>query len=150
MNGTNYIEDLKSALLSLYEDLTQYDEKMVYQDDSAPCHRAKIVGNLVCLTNFKKGILNVVLQVTHFEEEIGLTVMKWPGNSPDMNPIEHVWYEIKKKLADFKPENKNQLISDVYKSWDEVLASDYVKNLYMTMPNRIRALIKAKGGVTKY
>ena len=68
---------------------------------------AKIVRILVWLTNFKKEILNIVLQVTHFEKEIGLTVMKSPGNGPEMNPIEHVWYEIKKKLADFKPENKN-------------------------------------------
>lgn len=76
--------------------------------------------------------------------------MKWPGNSPDMNPIEHVWYEMKKKIANCKPQNRQQLIADVHKSWEEVLKSDYVKNLYETMPNRIEALIKASGGVTKY
>ena len=57
-----YIEVLKSALLPLYEDLMQYDGKIVYQDDSSPSSPcAKIVGNLVCLTNLNKEILNIVL-----------------------------------------------------------------------------------------
>lgn len=76
--------------------------------------------------------------------------MDWPGNSPDMNPIEHVWYEMKKKIGKCNPQNRCELLVAIENSWREVLDSDFVNNLYDTMPNRIKAIIKARGGVTKY
>lgn len=46
MNGTKYIQMLESSLLPLYEDLSQHIGQIIFQDDSAPCHRAKIVTNM--------------------------------------------------------------------------------------------------------
>ena len=55
--------------------------------------------------------------------------MKWSENSPYMNPN----VQNQKKYSQFQGRNGNQIIADVYKSLNEVLASDYIKNLYMTM-----------------
>ncbi|KAJ3425859.1 transposable element-related [Anaeramoeba flamelloides] len=35
---------------------------------------------------------------------------KWPPNSPDLNPIEHLWGIMDKKISDETPKTKNQLI----------------------------------------
>jgi transposase len=66
--------------------------KAYFMQDGAPCHTSKIA----------KGALN----------KMGIKLFKWPGNSPDMNPIENVWHvlksEVRKKIEELKKENNKQ------------------------------------------
>ena len=74
MNSQKYLEILQN-------ELNQNLEKTgceTFQDDSAPCHRAKIIKE-------------------YFQKE-NITQLPWPGNSHDLNPIENLWAMLKRKL----------------------------------------------------
>jgi hypothetical protein len=74
----------------------------------------------------------------------------WPANSPDLNPIEHLWRHVKLKLDayDTKPKNMGELWDRFDKEWNKFTKDD-IKKYYESMPKRIQAVIKAKGGYTK-
>ena len=73
----------------------------------------------------------------------------WPPNSPDMNPIEHVW-----------PMVSRQLIGQVFPDRDALWAAletafrnvtpEQIMRLYASMPNRLDTLCKARGGHIRY
>ncbi|GFV69864.1 uncharacterized protein TNCV_3654921 [Trichonephila clavipes] len=45
-----------------------------------------------------------------FLAEQNIPLLNWPGNSPDMNPIENVWELMKRKVAKDVITNKTQLL----------------------------------------
>lgn len=83
-------------------------------------------------------------------EDTGISSLTWPGNSPDLNPIEHLWHAMKKKVAQQKPQNQIQLISALDNVWHNVITEDTLRVLVDSMPSRIKAVIQARGGVTRY
>ena len=80
-----------------------------------------------------------------------VAVLKWPGNSPDMNPIETLWGIIKNRLRGQTLRTKQEMIAALIKAWhrdDSVITT--CQRLIDSMPSRIAALIAAKGGHTQY
>lgn len=77
----------------------------------------------------------------------GFTMMKWPAQSPNINPIEHLWTFIKTKLGEFQvpPKGIQKLWERVKEIWDSIPA-EVCQNLIESMPRRIQGLYKAKGG----
>ena len=69
--------------------------------------------------------------------------MPWPSQSPDLNPIEHIWNQLKDALRDRpdRPSNLDQLFDFVNQEWQKLVNS---------LPQRIKAVIKSSGGSTKY
>ena len=80
-----------------------------------------------------------------------LQVMDWPSQSPDLNPIEHLWAYIKRNLRKRtkKPSSLNQLFDFILDEW-KAIPSQILVNLIDSMPRRIEAVIKNKGGHTKF
>jgi len=78
-------------------------------------------------------------------------ILWWPAQSPDLNPIEHLWTHLKKKLSQYEepPNGMLELWERVQKEWDAI-EPEVCQNLIESMPRRIKALLRARGGYTKY
>ena len=75
--------------------------------------------------------------------------MNWPPQSPDLNPIEHLWDILDKKIDKCNVTSQNTLWEQIQAAWQEI-SLDTLKKLVMSMPDRMKAVIKAKGYHTKY
>jgi transposase len=86
-----------------------------------------------------------------FHRKSRLRVLDWPAQSPDLNPIENLWAELKKSIRKrkTKPTNLTQLKRLVKVSW-KAIPKSLIENLVDSMPDRIQAVIAAEGGPTRY
>ncbi len=78
----------------------------------------------------------------------GVTVLGWPANSPDLNPIENLWGIVKRKMRDTRPNNADDLKAVIKATWASIPPQQCHK-LIPSMPRRIEAVIKAKGAPTQ-
>ncbi len=46
-----------------------------------------------------------------------VTVLDWPANSPDLNPMENLWGIVKKKIRDTRPNNADDLKAAIKATW---------------------------------
>lgn len=126
MNSAKYIEVLRSRIVPFME---TFDG--TFQHDLAPCHNSKLVQT--------------------FMKENKVKVLDWPGNSPDLNPIENLWNILKKRLAKMDCTTKEKMITNSIQVWfhdDEVM--NMCNKLVESMPRRVGEVISAKGGHTSY
>lgn len=130
MNTEKYIEVLQSCLEASAIKIFEEDEPDYYfQQDSAPCHVSKRAKN-------------------YFSEQ-NIRLLEWPSQSPDLNPIEHLWFELKKAVKKHNIKNKNHLIQTVLEEWKKISPA-VCANLVHSMPRRVAAVIANRGGPTKY
>ena len=85
-----------------------------------------------------------------FFGENSIDVLEWPGNSPDLNPIENVWHIVGRLVRDRKPTNKRELQEAVIHVWHHEITPELCKDLIGSMKRRCEAVIKSRGGPTKY
>ena len=80
-----------------------------------------------------------------------MEVLLWPAQSPDLNPIENLWNHLKRKLAEYEvpPRGILELWERVQEEWGKIKL-EVCQGLIESMPRRVEAIIKAKGGYTKY
>lgn len=102
----------------------------VFQQDGAPAHTAK--------------------SITTWLNDCGISFMKdWPGNSPDLNPIENVWHIVKRDLQGKDVSSVAKLEVAIKESWANI-PPDHLLNLAKSLPRRLAAVLKRKGLPTKY
>ncbi|CAM4869662.1 unnamed protein product [Rotaria socialis] len=75
--------------------------------------------------------------------------LKWPPQSPDLNPIEHIWDELERRLKPHSPKNKNELWNIMQKEWNGI-GRELTSKLADSMPNRLQEVMKHHGGPTRY
>ncbi|GFV05562.1 transposable element Tcb1 transposase [Trichonephila clavipes] len=100
------------------------------KDDNTPCHRAKVVQKWL--------------------KDHTVDRMNWPGQPPDLNPIENLWFKIGYKISKKKPSNKRESIEALIFSFNHTVTKDLLLKLVHSMPKRCRAVIKANGWPIKY
>jgi transposase len=131
MNADQYVEILENHLLPSMEESGIPLEDLIFQQDNDPKHTSRTANKWM--------------------EDHEITVLDWPPNSPDVNPIEHLWGHIKKKLVKYPAPSKGvwELWERIAEVWNKV-EPEVCQNLIESMPRRVEAVIKAKGGHTKY
>jgi len=84
-----------------------------------------------------------------FDNEL-LEVLPWPGNSPDMNPIENCWERLKQLVyGRFNP-NLEVFRRNIEEHWNSGESlNQIVKSSFSSMPHRIRDLLLERGDGTK-
>ena len=131
MDAQQYVDILKDNLLPTMEESNIPLENLIFQQDNDPKHTSK--------------------KAQKWMEDHYITLLDWPAQSPDLNPIEHLWQHLKKQLCQYETPAQGvwKVWKRVEKEWREI-EPEVCQKLIESMPRRIGAVIKAKGGHTKY
>jgi hypothetical protein len=131
LDGKLYECILDDEFLKTLEDYGLEMDEIIFQHDNDSKHTSNIA--------------------RQWFKDKGVKVLKWPSRSPDLNPIEDLWHRLKQQLAAYPTEARNidELWERVQVEWEKILVHACVE-LIESMPKRIAAVRKAKGGYTKY
>ncbi|CAM4661246.1 unnamed protein product [Leuciscus chuanchicus] len=128
MNAAKYRDILDEKLLQSALDL-RLGRRFTFQQDNDPKHTAKIT---------KEWLHNN-----------SVTVLEWPSQSPDLNPIEHLWRDLKMAVHQRLPSNLTELERICKEEWQRIPKSRCEK-LVASFPKRLMAVLDQKGASTKY
>ena len=112
----------------------------IFMQDNAPIHNAR--------------------STMSFLNDHHITVMNWPANSPNLNPIEHLWHALKVKFhreifearhlsASRADSALTTYMTGLVWVWNTQLG-DLPQRLVASMPDHVAEVIKARGGHTHY
>ena len=78
-------------------------------------------------------------------------LLEWPACSPDFNPIENLWDIVDSNMRKMEspPKTLDDLNAAVKTEWQKI-PLETLRKLIGSMPQRVKAGIKAKGYHTKY
>ncbi|CAK9819099.1 Transposable element Tcb1 transposase [Anthophora quadrimaculata] len=122
-----YLDIVKNVLLPFAKDKMPND--WIYQADNDPKHTARVV--------------------KEFLEKEKLNIMKWPAQSPDLNPIEMLWIDVDHEIKRRKPKNIQDLFEMIEEAWKSIPVDRCIR-LINSMQRRCAEVIKNKGYATKY
>jgi hypothetical protein len=131
-SAQSYLEVLEDQMPRCWE------PGLTFMQDGAPIHTARTIRN--------------------WFQEMGIPLIDWPPYSPDLNPIEHIWFHLKKKVLQMHPElvgsGKSEeaieaLGKALIEAWDALPDSLFLSCLE-SMEKRRDAVLAAKGWHTKY
>lgn len=84
-----------------------------------------------------------------YVDKYGINVLKWPSQSPDLNPIENLWSIIDDKIRHRSCNNGDELFKSLQEAWNDIPVA-YLRTLVESMPRRCQAVIDKEGYATKY
>ena len=74
----------------------------------------------------------------------------WPGNSPDLNPIEHLWPILQDSVfIEPRPRNRDELVQRVQEAWINI-SRELLQRLISSIPGRILTCYANGGGRSGY
>lgn len=122
---------LEKHLHDFYMEQAEESGQVLFQQDGAPCHRAKSTSQWLELNDIEK--------------------MPHPAASPDLNPIEPLWHTLKTHIRNREhiPSSLDELKAAAHEAWAKVTEDDINRHID-TMEERVRAVLRAKGSHTPF
>jgi hypothetical protein len=128
LTAVRYLRDIvESHVVPFAENMGR---DFILQQDNARPHIAGIVRN--CFNDHN------------------IEVMEWPANSPGLNPIEHLWDTLNKRIREHQPIRNHQYVEELLLQEWELLPQEAISNLIRSMPRRCAELIRVRRGHTSY
>ena len=145
VNSDRYINILDDHLLPYLDALTNDGiTNIIFQQDNARPHVSDKTRTFLTTAATQHGFI---------------VMDHWPPYSPDMNLIEHLWAHIKLELYRRYPDTatlrgspsyiRQRITERVQEIWWSI-GEEVPDSLINSMPDRVQALIKAKGRYTEY
>jgi len=131
-----YIEILREDLQMYVEEWGMAEDEFIFQHDNDPKHTAKVT--------------KAYLESTNLTERKA-RLLYWPAQSPDLNPIEHMWAYLKIQLGKYPehPKSCKELWERISIEWYKIPV-EYCRKLISSMPQRLQAVHRLKGKHPKY
>lgn len=123
-----YLNILRNNLNPSVQKL-ELDGRYLFQQDNDPKHTARLV---------REWMIHNVRQQLHT-----------PPQSPDINPIEHLWEELKRRVRKHQVRNKEELKNRIREEWENI-PPEVTRKLVLSLPKRLEAIMRANGNCTKY
>src|SRR5689334_16614271 len=114
LNSELYQSILKEELIKTLKWYNLEKSDIIFQQDNSTVHTSKSTQEWIQKNN--------------------LTVFQWPAQSPDMNPIEYLWNELKRRVK-----NSSKSITSVQSLWDiiqeewEKIPTEFCQKLIFSM-----------------
>ena len=131
MDAQKYVKILDQNLLATACDHWMHHTSFIFQQDGDPKHTSATAQD--------------------WFQGNQIDVLEWPSQSPDLNPIKHLWGHLKWRLNSYEnhPTSIYELECWIEKEWNSI-DPEVCQKLIASMPERPEAVIRAKGGNTKY
>lgn len=123
LNSGAYIDILRAYLLP---EIVAAGNSVLFQQDNAPSHTSGVT--------------------MRFLADNQIALLNHPPQSPDLNPVEHLWAILKQKLySDYPPAvNRKQLIDFCTEIWESI-RPETLEGLSLGVKERYRSMIQKKG-----
>ncbi|GFU85724.1 transposable element Tcb2 transposase [Trichonephila clavipes] len=129
VNGTRYCNEILLPYVSLFRGAMGL--QFLFMDDNAPCHRTVAAEQLL--------------------ESEDIERMDWPARSPDLNPIEHVWDFLGRRLAarTLPPVTIRELRLALQDEW-AAMPQQLIDTLILSMGRRCETCLAVRGDHIPY
>jgi transposase len=131
LTGDQYIRDVLQPVIVLHFDNRPLAARPVYMDYNARPYRSRAV--------------------TAYLQSEAVTYVPCPAMSPDLNPIEHIWDMLGRRILAHDPpvQNIRQLEAALHREWQQLSEQD-IRRLIGGIRRRVEAVIQTRGGYTRY